>query len=600
MEPEPHHLELIPLQPKQHHVTLLPKVTTDLPFFYLTKQKQQLSQPIRFESVDQQGRPMRWSVTPNLNSAIGAPAIEAHQVWVRLVMPVINLLRDSAGKIPSILPLGRMRESLRQVGWCEGGFEARRLLRALHQIGSAWCVGDFWMPTSQSDENGNPKFSHFQGAFSRMAIYAIGSKHVTDEQLAEGTFQFDFDLEDTLYVQLHPLEVSLQQNQPPRLVDNQYLFSVSPAARRWYELLAPKIFGALKHRREYCDVRYSWYVRHHHTLKRHTKRHRVLVQMNALITDHQALGYVERVEYLTVKEPGKEIDFIIRYYPGRGARESIERIRRAEQQRRSTIQIATYTDGEVGEVDDRYLQQSPVRKTRKPPEQGSAHPLLPELVRRGITASQARKLLESAPADQPVVDQLEWGDHLVQNAMPGEIHNPPGFYVYLLRDNVTVPDDFPTSRRRKLREEAGRAQAQKDQEEARLKLAYENYQESEIQHYIAANETEYESLLESKQQQFLGRDPDNQKFRPDTLKLIVSGIVRAAVKQRIAFTTFEAFCQEQANATPQPHTSPAPAPATDTPPLPATAQAPEAAGEPPPAPPSELPPQEGTTPTFTV
>ena len=159
---------LIPMQPGQHHVTLLPRTATDLPFFYLTKQKALLNKPIHFEGTDLAGRPMRWTVTPNTNPAIGAPAIEAHEVWVRLVMPAITASRLPDGRVPDIIPLAGIRESLRTIGWFEGGFTARRLLRALHQIGSAWCVADFWMPTNQVDEKGQPKFSHVKGAPSRV------------------------------------------------------------------------------------------------------------------------------------------------------------------------------------------------------------------------------------------------------------------------------------------------------------------------------------------------------------------------------------------------------------------------------------------------
>jgi hypothetical protein len=76
-----------------------------------------------------------------------------------------------------------------------------------------------------------------------------------------------------------------------------------------------------------CEIRYSWYVERHHTLKRHVQRYRVVEQMNDLIKDHKAFGYLEKVEYRAIREPGEEIDYIIRYYPGEGAKRSINRIR---------------------------------------------------------------------------------------------------------------------------------------------------------------------------------------------------------------------------------------------------------------------------------
>ena len=61
---------------------------------------------------------------------------------------------------------------------------------------------------------------------------------MTDEELVQKSF--DFDLEDVLYIRLDPLEAKLQQLQDRRILDNQYLFSVNPAGRRWYELMAAK------------------------------------------------------------------------------------------------------------------------------------------------------------------------------------------------------------------------------------------------------------------------------------------------------------------------------------------------------------------------
>jgi hypothetical protein len=174
-------------------------------------------------------------------------------------------------------------------------------------------------------------YRHIKGEFSRISIYSIGSKHLTDEELQEGKYSFDFDLEDTVYLLLHPHEVEMQKYQTQRPIDNEYLFSVGPAARRWYELLAPKIFGVVENKSSqrggFCEIRYSWYVERHHTLKRHTERYRVVEQMNDLIKDHKAFGYVEKVEYRAVKEPGQKVDYVIRYYPGEEARISINRIR---------------------------------------------------------------------------------------------------------------------------------------------------------------------------------------------------------------------------------------------------------------------------------
>ena len=70
--------ELIPLTAQQHAVTRLPKFTTELPFFYLTKQTAARSKPIHFQTTDAQGKPVTWQVKPN--DTVGIPGIEAHEV----------------------------------------------------------------------------------------------------------------------------------------------------------------------------------------------------------------------------------------------------------------------------------------------------------------------------------------------------------------------------------------------------------------------------------------------------------------------------------------------------------------------------------------
>lgn len=317
--------ELLPLKPDQHTVTFVPRLSLELPFFNLTFRKKDTPRVIKYTGRDGAGRPMRWEVYQDTSSEIGAPAVEAHEVWYLLVKPSIDSQRRQDGAIPEIIPLGGIRECLRKVGWTAGGFQARELIKALTQIAFAGCVADLWIPTGDKDREGKEKFLQIKGRFSRMSVYAIGEHHLTEEQLAQR--KFDFDLEDILYIRLDPLESKLQQLQDRRVLDNQYLFSLSPAGRRWYELMAAKVFGVVHNNGSFCEIRYSWYIQHHHTLKRYYEHKRVRFQMDRVIKDHIASGYVVKAEYrAAVKEPGREIDYIIRYYPGPGAKDSDIRI----------------------------------------------------------------------------------------------------------------------------------------------------------------------------------------------------------------------------------------------------------------------------------
>jgi hypothetical protein len=316
--------ELIPLKTDQHTLTWVPRLTLELPFFNLTPRRKDIPKVIKYQGRDGAGRPIRWEVYQDTSEEIGAPAVEAHEVWYLLVKPSIDSRRLSNGMIPEIIPLGGIRECLRKVGWSAGGYQGRELIKALTQISFAGCVADLWLPTGEHDQDGRERFLQIKGRFSRMSVYAIGEHHLTEQELAES--KFEFELDDVLYIRLDPLEAKLQQLQDRRILDNQYLFSVNPAGRRWYELMAAKIFGVVNNKGQYCEIRYSWYVKHHHTLKRQYERFRVVEQMKRVVRDHMESGYISSVEYRAIKEPDEELDYIIRYYPGHAAGESMARI----------------------------------------------------------------------------------------------------------------------------------------------------------------------------------------------------------------------------------------------------------------------------------
>lgn len=320
-------VELIPTKPGQHVVTFVPKVTTDLPFFNLTYRKKNVPKKIKFEGEDGAGNPIRWEVHHNTSDEIGSAGVQAHEVWYLLIKPAIDASRMESGKIPSIIPLAGMRDCLRMIGWSAGGLQARELIKVLRQIAFAGVVADLWFPTGETDEKGKPKFKQVKGSFSRMSVYAIGEKHLTDDDLKQ--VGFDFDLEDVIYIKLDPIEMMLQEAQAEKqkLIDNQYMFSVKPIARRWYELVAGKVFGTIKHKKEFFEIKYSWYIKHHHDLTKFHELGKVTKQMKQVVSDHLKSGFLKKIECRKYKEHDQELDFIIRYYVGQTAQDSVNRIK---------------------------------------------------------------------------------------------------------------------------------------------------------------------------------------------------------------------------------------------------------------------------------
>jgi hypothetical protein len=103
---------------------------------------------------------------------------------------------------------------------------------------------------------------------------------------------------------------------------------------------------------------------------------------------------------------------------------------------------------------------------------------------RGINEVQAQRLLRSLPADQPVQDQLEYGDYLIWKSR-STIKNAPGFYVYLLRQNILPPDDFQTSGRRAERQKADERKAEDTRRRLALEERYQEFCRERVRGYLA-------------------------------------------------------------------------------------------------------------------
>src|SRR5262249_33586115 len=86
-----------------------------------------------------------------------------------------------------------------------------------------------------------------------------------------------------------------------------------------------------------------------------------------------------------------------------------------------------------------------------------------ELVKRGVAERKARQLALDISDDQPVSEQIEYAEHLIEQDRQdrGKIANPAGFIIWAIENNLSIPPDFVSSHKRRLRE--AREQAAEDQ-----------------------------------------------------------------------------------------------------------------------------------------
>jgi hypothetical protein len=549
-------IELALLTPEQHAVTPVPKFTTELPFFYLTKQKKLLEQDIRFEGFDGYGNPIRWEVTPNRSPKIGAPSIEAHEIFTRLVKPSMELHRAPDGQIPEILPLGGVRECLRIIGWKEGGWEARGLLQGLMQIGQATCESDFLLPVG-SGSDGAPKFRAIKGIFNRFSIWKIGSAHVSEDDITSGDFKFDFDLDDTLYIQLHRIERDIQRSQDQRYLDNAYMFGIEARARRWYELLAAKIFGVVKNGGVYCEINYSWYVKHHHTLVRQFKRFRVVSQMNRVVGDHVAAGFIKKVEYREIKDELGMPDFVIRYYPGNEAKESVRRVlsfvnhstlpillaRRRKRKERVTSAANALANkigvDETVKLLDRNSENEKASEVHTTTSSAEGHDdILTALTDRGVMYSVALKILKEKPLDgrDKVRGYIDYWDSI-------RTQKHPGLLVSLIQRGDPLPSTFETSAQRHDRHLADDRRRDSERINEALSSRYDAYRGMVVEEFIASGLAagDFEGRVQAEKSRMLQQSDVWARMNPDLLDSSARLFVRGEIAKGIDALSFEAF-----------------------------------------------------------
>jgi len=160
--------------------------------------------------------------------------------------------------------------------------------------------------------------------------------------------------------------------------------------------------------------------------------------------------------------------------------------------------------------------------------------LLGELKRRGIHEGAAEALLESAAAGQPILDQLEYGDSQIA-ANPAAFRNPPGFYIYLVRENVPIPQSFETIRARE-------ARARADEERSAQQAAYTDYQTTAMrERFEALPEEERRRRLQDKWAEVLGRLPAAAAWSPDAIDSYAEASLYRDLAREVPLLSFEEF-----------------------------------------------------------
>jgi hypothetical protein len=197
----------------------------------------------------------------------------------------------------------------------------------------------------------------------------------------------------------------------------------------------------------------------------------------------------------------------------------------------------------LGVVEPEIVQGNDARNEGLPVA-GDSH--LTALVARGVTEKTARRVLASAVESQPVQDQLEWGDAVVESD-PNKIRNPAGFYVSLVRDNVTIPTNFETTQKREARKQLDAERRATREERQRLNDAYQSYQEREAQAHLAGlAPPALEALLAQAKDELFTEYTNLRHVRDEThIDRVVRSRAASIVRGQLRLMSFSAFCASQ-------------------------------------------------------
>jgi hypothetical protein len=447
---------------------------------------------------------LRWEVS--YSEKFGQPRQLAYKLDTLLVNRRID---DERRPLPTLIRLGTLKHICKELQMSENGKNTRDIKTALLQNASAFITANISYKSNDGAER------QIDAGFTRYGVVFTG------ETLPDGRKA------DAVYIMLNDPYRDVVNHAPTRPLDYDYLRELRPVPQRFYEIISYRIFAALRNNRNEARINYSEFCLFS-AQQRYFDHEHFRVQMYKVHKPHLDSGYLSAFRHQPIRDAEGQADWALVYEIGPRARAEFTAFTKKHPQ-----QIL------IGNTEDTEQLVEQGREETPPSKEDS--PLVAQLTKRGITPNQARKLLDSMQPSQNILDQLEWGDQIIRQAK-GSFRNPPGFYVSLIRDNISPPPQFQTSHARQVDLEMQRTHEAKLIERQQLEIAYERYQERELDRYVD------EQVPAEQLQQAIAakREELHRQFPSLLVKTLDELSARAA---RTNFQTdarvlpFEAFCQ---------------------------------------------------------
>lgn len=428
---------------------------------------------------------------------------QARQLAYKIDTLVVNRRIDEESRpIPKMIRLGTLSQICRELGVPSSGKNTNDLRRALHQNAGAYITAKLSYRGTDGSER------RLEAGFTRYGVAFTG------DQLPDGRSA------DAVYIILNDPYREVLNSAPVRPLNYDYLRELRPAAQRFYEIIGYRIFAALKHKRPFAKLTYSDYCTFS-AQQRYDDYEHCRVQMYKVHKPHLDSGYLASVKCQETAAAGGRPDWTFWYVPGAKAEAEYKAFtaRRSNAPPRADDVLTIETENELEGTDA-----------------GDAS-LLDELTRRGVNPRKARELLATLPDGQPVREQIEWADSLIRQGTSSAIRNPPGFYVSILRDNITPPEGFQTSAQKKA---DAMEQTLRQMELHRLEAAYEAYRNSAIDGVINARlqSGSYEAAVSARRNSLKTEYPF---LTPHALQDLAERSYRTELGKDLPLLSFEEF-----------------------------------------------------------
>jgi hypothetical protein len=167
--------------------------------------------------------------------------------------------------------------------------------------------------------------------------------------------------------------------------------------------------------------------------------------------------------------------------------------------------------------------------------------VLKELTNRGLSEGHARRLLQSLPEGQCVLDQLEYGDRVIAKSKKA-IVNPTGFYIYLLRENVIPPESFESSSSRLVKAAIEETKGKQQRDRLLLEHEYKQFCEERVTLHVETemDRGEYNERLKQKMQEVKVTWP---RLPAASIQEIAGRALRADLYTNVVLPSFDEFCR---------------------------------------------------------